>query len=151
MNTSSTKISEVKRQWHVIDASEKTLGRLATEAASILHGKHKPTFSPSLDTGDFVVVVNASRVKVTGKKKELKIYYRHSGYPGGLKSAKLGDLLDTRPTRVIEHAIKGMLPHNNLGRTMFKKLKVYAGPDHPHQAQVAVSAATATAPEEQAK
>lgn len=137
MNTSNTKISEVKRQWHVIDASDKTLGRLATQAACLLHGKHKPTFTPSLDTGDFVIVVNAAKIKVTGKKKELKVYFRHSGYPGGMKGDKLGDLLESRPTRVIEHAVKGMLPHSSLGRTMIKKLKVYAGPDHPHKAQVA--------------
>ena len=137
MNTLSTRISEVKREWHVIDAANKTLGRLATDVARLLRGKHKPTFSPSLDTGDFVVVVNAAKVRVTGKKADIKIYYHHSGYPGGLKSNSLAELLQNRPTRVIEHAVKGMLPHNNLGRTQFKKLKVYAGPDHPHQAQVA--------------
>ncbi len=139
MNTSNTKISEVKRQWHVIDASDKTLGRLATQAACLLHGKHKPTFTPSLDTGDFVIVVNAAKIKVTGNKKELKVYFRHSGYPGGMKGDKLGDLLESRPTRVIEHAVKGMLPHSGLGRSMIKKLKVYAGPDHPHKAQVAAN------------
>jgi len=137
MNTLSTRISEVKREWHVIDATNKTLGRLATDVARLLRGKHKPTFSPSLDTGDFVVVVNAAKVRVTGKKADIKIYYHHSGYPGGLKSNSLAELLQNRPTRVIEHAVKGMLPHNSLGRTQFKKLKVYAGPDHPHQAQVA--------------
>lgn len=114
---------------------------MATEVAVLLHGKHKAMFSPSLDTGDFVVVINAAKVKVTGKKANLKIYYRHSGYPGGLKSNKLAELLDTRPDRVIEHAVKGMLPHNSLGRQMFRKLKVYAGPDHPHQAQVAANVA----------
>ena len=137
MNTLSTRIPEVKREWHVIDATNKTLGRLATDVARLLRGKHKPTFSPSLDTGDFVVVVNAAKVRVTGKKADIKIYYHHSGYPGGLKSNSLAELLQDRPTRVIEHAVKGMLPHNSLGRTQFKKLKVYAGPDHPHQAQVA--------------
>jgi len=142
MNTLSTRISEVKREWHVIDATNKTLGRLATDVARLLRGKHKPTFSPSLDTGDFVVVVNAAKVRVTGKKADIKIYYHHSGYPGGLKSNSLAELLQNRPTRVIEHAVKGMLPHNSLGRTQFKKLKVYAGPDHPHQAQVAVKNAS---------
>ena len=137
MNTLSTRIPEVKREWHVIDAANKTLGRLATDVARLLRGKHKPTFSPSLDTGDFVVVVNAAKVRVTGKKADIKIYYHHSGYPSGLKSNSLAELLQNRPTRVIEHAVKGMLPHNSLGRTQFKKLKVYAGPDHPHQAQVA--------------
>src|SRR3972149_7721214 len=137
MNTLSTRIPEVKREGHVINATNKTLGRLATDVARLLRGKHKPTFSPSLDTGDFVVVVNAAKVRVTGKKADIKIYYHHSGYPGGLKSNSLAELLQNRPTRVIEHAVKGMLPHNSLGRTQFKKLKVYAGPDHPHQAQVA--------------
>lgn len=143
MNTASTRISEVKREWRVLDASGRTLGRLATEVAVLLRGKHKAMFSPSLDTGDFVVVINAAKVRVTGKKANLKLYYHHSGYPGGLKSKKLAELLDTRPTAVIEHAVKGMLPHNSLGRQMFRKLKVYAGPDHPHQAQVAAKAAAA--------
>ena len=142
MNTLSTRISEVKREWHVIDATNKTLGRLATDVARLLRGKHKPMFSPSLDTGDFVVVVNAAKVRVTGKKADIKIYYHHSGYPGGLKSNSLAELLQNRPTRVIEHAVKGMLPHNSLGRTQFKKLKVYAGQDHPHQAQVAAKDAS---------
>lgn len=142
MNTLSTRISEVKREWHMIDATNKTLGRLATDVTRLLRGKHKPTFSPSLDTGDFVVVVNAAKVRVTGKKADIKIYYHHSGYPGGLKSNSLAELLQNRPTRVIEHAVKGMLPHNSLGHTQFKKLKVYAGPGHPHQAQVAAKNAS---------
>ncbi len=142
MNTVNTRISEVKREWRVIDATDKILGRLATEVACLLHGKHKPTFSPSMDTGDFVVVINASKLRVTGKKASLKLYYRHSGYPGGLKSVSLEERMATRPTVVVEHAVKGMLPHNSLGRQMFKKLKVYAGPEHPHKAQVGAVKAT---------
>lgn len=136
MKTYSTKISEVEREWHVIDASGKTLGRLASEVAQLLKGKHKPIYVPYLDTGDFVVVINASKVRVTGKKAEQKIYYHHSGYPGGLKSTSYAKMMETHPTRVIKHAVKGMLPHNRLGAAMFNKLKVYAGPTHPHQAQV---------------
>lgn len=136
MKTYSTKISEVEREWHVIDASGKTLGRLASEVAQLLRGKHKPIYVPYLDTGDFVVVINASKVRVTGKKAEQKNYYHHSGYPGGLKSTSYAKMMETHPTRVIKHAVKGMLPHNRLGAAMFNKLKVYAGPTHPHQAQV---------------
>lgn len=136
MKTYSTKISEVEREWHVIDASGKTLGRLASEVAQLLRGKHKPMYVPYLDTGDFVVVINASKVRVTGKKARQKIYYHHSGYPGGLKSTSYAKMMETHPTRIIEHAVKGMLPHNRLGAAMFNKLKVYAGPTHPHQAQV---------------
>lgn len=136
MRTFSTKSSDIKRQWWVIDASGKTLGRLASEAAGLLKGKHKPIYSPHLDVGDYVVVVNASKVRVTGNKLTQKIYYRHSQYPGGLKSINLAKRMETHPTWVIEHAVKGMLPHNRLGNAMFKKLKVYAGADHPHQAQV---------------
>jgi len=138
VKTYSTKVSEVEREWHVIDASGKTLGRLASEVAQLLRGKHKPMYVPYLDTGDFVVVINASKVRVTGKKAEQKIYYHHSGYPGGLKSTSYAKMMESHPTRVIKHAVKGMLPHNRLGAAMFNKLKVYAGPTHPHQAQVEI-------------
>ena len=138
MKTYSTKVSEVEREWHVIDASGKTLGRLASEVAQLLRGKHKPMYVPYLDTGDFVVVINASKVRVTGKKAEQKIYYHHSQYPGGLKSTSYAKMMESHPTRVIKHAVKGMLPHNRLGAAMFNKLKVYAGPTHPHQAQVEI-------------
>lgn len=136
MRTYSTKVSDIDRKWWVIDASGKTLGRLASEVAGLLKGKHKPIYSPHLDVGDYVIVVNAAKVEVTGKKLTQKIYYRHSLYPGGLRSTRLGEMMETHPTRVIEHAVKGMLPHNRLGAAMFKKLKVYAGAEHPHQAQV---------------
>lgn len=139
MKTYSTKASEIERQWHVIDASDKILGKLATEAAKLLMGKHKPTFSRHLDTGDFVVVINAEKVRFTGKKAEQKLYHSHSGYPGGLKTVSLGRLMQTNPARVIEHAVKGMLPHNRLGAQMLKKLKVYAGEEHPHLAQTGAS------------
>ena len=139
MKTYSAKASEIKREWHVIDASGKVLGRLATQIARLLMGKHKPIFSPNLDTGDFVVVINAEKVQVTGNKAKQKVYYRHSGYPGGLKSITLEKMMSTNPTRVIEHAVKGMLPHNRLGAKIFKKLKVYAGDAHPHLAQTRVS------------
>ena len=137
MKTYSTKAKDVERQWHVIDASGKTLGRLATQIASLLMGKHKPIYVPYLDTGDYVIVLNAAKVRVTGKKAKQKTYYRHSGYPGGLKAETFEKMLAAHPTRVIEHAVKGMLPHNRLGRAMFKKLKVYVDDSHPHQAQVA--------------
>ncbi len=135
MKTYSVKASEIKREWHVIDASDKILGRMATGIARLLMGKHKPMFSRHLDTGDFVVVVNAGKVRVTGNKAKQKLYYRHSGYPGGLKSISLEKMLKTRPDRVIEHAVKGMLPKNRLGNSMIKKLKIYAGDSHPHLAQ----------------
>lgn len=135
MKTYVTKPDEVQREWFVVDASGKTLGRLATEVARILRGKHKPIYSPMIDVGDYVIVVNAEKVRVTGRKLTQKFYYRHSGYPGGFKQISLGDMLARHPTRVIEYAVWGMLPKNALGRRMFKKLKVYAGPDHPHQAQ----------------
>lgn len=135
MKTYVTKPDEVQREWFVVDASGKTLGRLATEVARILRGKHKPTYSPMIDVGDYVIVVNAEKVRVTGRKLTQKFYYRHSGYPGGFKQVSLRDMLARHPTRVIEYAVRGMLPKNALGRRMFKKLKVYAGPDHPHQAQ----------------
>lgn len=130
-----TRSKDVQREWYVVDAAGQTLGRLAARVARILRGKHKPTYSPSVDTGDFVIVVNAEKIHVTGRKLDQKIYYRYSGYPGGLKEITLRNLLQRHPTRVIEHAVRGMLPKNRLGRQMFKKLKVYAGPDHPHAAQ----------------
>ena len=136
MRTHSTKASDIERKWWIIDASGKKLGRLATEAAVLLKGKHKPMYTPNLDTGDFVVVVNAAKIEVTGKKLSDKMYYRHSNYPGGFKSINLEKLLQTHPTRAIEYAVKGMLPRNRLGAAMFKKLKVYAGTEHPHEAQV---------------
>ena len=135
MKTYSVKASEIKREWHVIDASDKILGRMAKWIDRMLMCKHKPMFSRHLDTGDFVVVVNAGKVRVTGNKAKQKLYYRHSGYPGGLKSIALEKMLQTRPDRVIEHAVKGMLPKNRLGNSMIKKLKVYAGDSHPHLAQ----------------
>ena len=135
MKTYSAKVSDIKREWHVIDASDKILGKLATQAAGLLMGKHKPMFSHNLDTGDFVVIVNADKVCFTGNKAKQKLYYRHSGYPGGLKSVSLEKMMQTNPTRVIEYAIKGMLPHNRLGASMLKKLKVYIGDSHPHMAQ----------------
>jgi large subunit ribosomal protein L13 len=139
MKTYNIKAAEIERQWHVIDASDKILGKLATEAAKLLMGKHKPTFSRHLDTGDFVVIINAEKVRFTGKKAEQKLYHSHSGYPGGLKTVNLERMMATHPTRVIEHAVKGMLPHNRLGAQMLKKLKVYAGEEHPHLAQTGAS------------
>ena len=135
MKTYSTKPSDIKRERHVIDASGKVLGKLATQVASLLMGKHKPIFSPNLDTGDFVIVINADKVCVTGNKAKQKLYYRHSGYPGGLKSISFEKMIQTNPTRVIEHAVKGMIPHNRLGAKMMKKLRVYAGDAPPHPAQ----------------
>ena len=136
MKSYSPKAADIVRSWHVVDASGQTLGRLASEIAQLLKGKNKPYYAPHMDTGDYVVVINADKVRVTGDKLETKVYYRHSGYPGGLKAVKLGTQLQVFPTRVIEHAVKGMLPHNALGRAMYRKLKVYAGPTHPHGAQV---------------
>jgi large subunit ribosomal protein L13 len=138
MKTYSTKARDIEREWWLIDASDKTLGRVATEAANLLMGKHKALYAPYIDTGDCVVVVNAAKVKVTGKKAEQKIYYRYSGYPGGLKSPSFKDVFSKDPGRVIELAVKGMLPHNRLGRVMFKKLKVYPRNEHPHQAQAPI-------------
>ncbi len=135
MRTFSPKDSDITRQWHVIDASDIVLGRLASHAATLLRGKHKPIFAPHVDTGDFVIVINASKVALSGRKLEQKMAYRHSGYPGGLRSVAYGDLMERHPERVIEKAVRGMLPKNSLGRSMLRKLKVYAGPDHPHQAQ----------------
>lgn len=133
--TYMAKPNEVERKWYVVDAKGKPLGRVASQVAAILRGKHKPQFTPHVDTGDFVIVINASEVELTGKKATKKIYYRHSGYPGGLKATTAGDMRNNRPERMIELAVKGMLPKNSLGRKQFKKLKVYAGPEHPHQAQ----------------
>ncbi len=133
--TYSVKESDIEREWFVVDAREQVLGRLATEVARILRGKHKPTYSPHLDTGDYVVVVNASRVRLTGRKPDQKTYFRHSGYMGGEKHIPFRRMIRTRPERVIERAVKGMLPKNKLGRQMFKKLRVYAGPEHPHEPQ----------------
>jgi len=130
-----TKAADIKHDWYVVDAEGQTLGRLAARIAAVLRGKHKPLFTPALDTGDFVVVVNAGKITVTGRKMEQKIYYRHSNYPGGLKRITLRDQLHKHPTRVLETAVRGMLPRGRLGRAMFKKLKIYATPDHPHAAQ----------------
>ena len=135
MRTYSPKASDVQRQWHVIDASDVVLGRLATQAATLLRGKHKPIFAPHVDTGDFVIIVNAGKVSLSGNKRAQKQYRRHSGYPGGLRETSYDEMLRTRPQLVVEKAIKGMLPHTTLGRQMASKLKVYAGPTHPHQAQ----------------
>ncbi len=135
MKTYVTKPADVERAWYVVDAEGQTLGRLATRIATILRGKHKPTYSPSVDCGDFVVVINADKIAVTGNRLDQKKYYRHSLYIGGLKEITLRDQLQKHPERVIELAVRGMLPKNTLGRKMFKKLKVYAGGEHPHQAQ----------------
>jgi len=126
---------EVERVWYVLDAKGKSLGRVASRAAAILRGKHKPQFTPHVDTGDFVIIVNADQVRLTGRKLDQKIYYRHSGYPGGLKQTKARDMLRTRPERMVELAVRGMIPRTPLGRRQLAKLKVYRGPDHPHQAQ----------------
>jgi large subunit ribosomal protein L13 len=125
-----------ERNWLVVDATGQTLGRLATQIADTLRGKRKPVYTPHCDTGDFVIVVNAEKISVTGRKREQKRYYRHSGYPGGLRSRTLAEMLERRPEEVIRHAVKGMLPRNRLGRAQLRKLKVYAGPDHPHAAQM---------------
>ena len=132
--TYTPKPGEITRHWHVIDAEDVILGRLAAHAATLLRGKHKPQFAPHVDTGDFVVIVNAAKIAVTGAKRD-EFRYRHSGYPGGLTKKTVGELLDTKPQRVVELAVRGMLPKNTLGRAQLKKLKVYAGPDHPHRAQ----------------
>lgn len=135
MKTEFAKKENVERKWYVIDAQGQVLGRLAVEIARRLRGKHKPSYSPHVDTGDFIIVVNADKVRLTGKKLDDKIYYRHTGYPGGLKSMSARELLRRKPERMLEHAVKGMLPKNRLGRQMYKKLKVYASPEHPHAAQ----------------
>ncbi len=135
MRPYSPKPGDVQRQWHVIDATDVVLGRLASQAATLLRGKHKPIYAPHVDTGDFVVIVNADKVALTGNKRLQKVEYRHSGYPGGLRSRSYEQLLEKNPRRVVEKAVKGMLPRGSLGRQMLSKLKVYAGPEHPHQAQ----------------
>jgi large subunit ribosomal protein L13 len=135
VKTYAVKAGEIERSWYVVDAQGKTLGRLATQIARILRGKHKPTFSPHLDVGDYVIVVNADKIQVTGNKLDTKRYYRYSGYLGGLKSVVLREQLEQHPDRVIVHAVRGMLPKNRLGRAMLKKLKVYSGTEHPHGAQ----------------
>ena len=135
MSTYSPKPGDITHAWHVIDATDVVLGRLAAQAATLLRGKHKPMYAPHMDTGDFVVIVNAEKVAVTGTKRADKFVYRHSGYPGGLRQRSVGEMLDKQPDRLVEKAIKGMLPKNRLGRAMGKKLKVYAGPEHPHAAQ----------------
>ncbi len=135
VRTFSPKADDIQRQWHVIDASDVILGRLASQAAILLRGKHKPIFAPHVDTGDFVVIVNADKVALSGSKLQSKLAYRHSGYPGGLRSVAYSELMEKNPQRAVEKAVKGMLPKNTLGRQMLRKLKVYAGPDHPHQAQ----------------
>ena len=128
-------VADVDRRWHVVDADGQTLGRLASEVARLLRGKHNPKFTPNADLGDFVVVVNASKIRLTGKRPELKEYFHYTGYPGGATWEKFQDVVRKRPDRVVEHAVKGMLPHNRLGRKILGKLKVYAGPEHPHAAQ----------------
>lgn len=135
MRTYSPKPGEIERRWHVIDATDVVLGRLASQAAVLLRGKHKATFAPHVDGGDFVVIVNASKIALSGNKREQKFAYRHSGYPGGLRGVPYSQLMESNPRRVVEKAVAGMLPHNRLGRQLIRKLKVYNGPDHPHQAQ----------------
>jgi len=135
MKTFTAKTEDIEAKWYLIDAEGQTLGRLATRIANLLRGKEKPIFTPHIDCGDFVIVINASKIRVTGKKISDKIYYRHSGYPGGLKQETLGDLLKRHPEEVIRSAVKGMLPHNRLGRKIINKLKIYPGSEHPHQAQ----------------
>jgi large subunit ribosomal protein L13 len=136
MKTHAVKSEEIKREWFVVDATGQPLGRLASRIATILKGKHKSLYSTHMDVGDFVVVVNAEKVYLSGKKREQKVYHHHSGYPGGLKTEAISRVLETHPTRVVERAVRGMLPHNALGRHMLSKLKVYAGPTHPHAAQM---------------
>jgi large subunit ribosomal protein L13 len=135
VRTFTPKPGDIERRWHVIDANDVVLGRLASQAAVLLRGKHKPTFAPHVDTGDFVIIINADKVALTGNKREQKKAYRHSGYPGGLRSVTYTELLDKNPQRAVEKAIRGMLPKNSLGRQVLSKLKVYAGPEHPHAAQ----------------
>lgn len=135
MGSFMAKAEDVKKEWWVVDASNRTLGRLASEVASILRGKKKPIFTPNVDTGDFVIIINAKKIAVTGNKLSDKIYHHHSGYPGGIKSTTFGKLIQEKPESIIEKAVWGMLPKNSIGRQMIKKLKVYAGPEHPHEAQ----------------
>jgi large subunit ribosomal protein L13 len=135
LRTYTPKPGEITRTWHIIDANDIVLGRLASQIAVLLRGKHKTSFAPHVDTGDFVVVINAAKVALTGAKREQKMDYRHSGYPGGMRATSYTELLESNPRRAVEKAVKGMLPHNKLGRQQLSKLKVYAGPDHPHTAQ----------------
>lgn len=135
MRTYTPKGGDVERNWYVIDATDVVLGRLATQAATLLRGKHKPTFAPHVDGGDFVIIINASKVALTGTKRDTKLVHHHSGFPGGLKTTTIGNLLDTKPERVVENAIRGMIPKTSLGRDQMRKLKVYAGAEHPHSAQ----------------
>lgn len=135
MKSYMQKASEVQRDWYVVDATDQVLGRLSTQIATLLRGKHKPTFTPYIDGGDFVVVVNAEKVRVTGRKEDQKMYYRHSGYPGGFKQITYRRMMQSHPDRIIRFAVKGMIPKNRLGRQIISKLKVYAGPTHPHAAQ----------------
>ena len=136
MKTYTLKAKEVEVRWHVLDAEGRTLGRFVSEVAQLLRGKYRPTYTPHMDNGDFVVIVNAAKVKTTGNKAEQKLYYRHSGYPGGLKETPLARMLETHPERVLQQAVKGMLPHNRLSRRLLGHLKIYGGPEHPHEAQV---------------
>ncbi len=136
MKTYSLSSKEVEERWHVVDAADRPLGRVATEVAHLLRGKYRPTYTPHMDNGDFVIVVNAEKVQLTGSKSQQKIYYRHSGYPGGLKETPFERMLERHPERIVQAAVKGMLPHNRLSRKILRHLKVYAGPDHPHEAQV---------------
>ena len=135
MKTYSAKKEEVRRQWVMVDAEDMVLGRLASQIALVLRGKNKPTFTPHVDTGDFVVVVNAEKIRLTGNKLDDKVYYRHSGYPGGIKSMTAREMLEKKPDQLVRKAVRGMMPKNRLGRQMLNKLKIYVGPDHPHQAQ----------------
>ena len=135
MRTYSPKPGDITREWHVIDATDVVLGRLAVQAATLLRGKHKPTYAPHMDTGDFVIIINADKIALSGNKREAKMAYRHSGHPGGLTATAYGDLLDKDPRKAVERAVWGMLPKNRLSRQLLKKLKVYGGPDHPHTAQ----------------
>jgi large subunit ribosomal protein L13 len=135
MKTIFVKPKDVERKWWLVDADGQTLGRLASRITGVLRGKHKPIYSPHMETGDYVVVVNAEKVKITGNKRQQKVYYRHSGYPGGLKTESLGKLMTTKPTFALEHAIKGMLPRGKMGRKISKNVKIYAGTEHPHEAQ----------------
>ena len=136
MATFSAKKKDIERSWFLVDAENKVLGRLAAKIAAVLRGKHKPVFTPHVDTGDFVIVINADKIHLTGAKFDNKMYYRHSGYPGGIKGVSAGEMLDKKPEAIIEHAVKGMLPKNKLGRQQLKKLKVYAGTEHPHESQM---------------
>ncbi len=136
MATFSAKKKEIERSWFLVDAENKVLGRLAAKVAAVLRGKHKPVFTPHVDTGDFVIVINADKIHLTGTKLDNKMYYRHSGYPGGIKGVSAGEMLDKKPEAIIQHAVRGMLPKNKLGRQQLKKLKVYAGTEHPHESQM---------------